>query len=198
MSNDRLGHARDDQANGDRLMLTDPDIDTARIRPSSYAVHCRAGRESRAVANLERQAFDVFLPLLRSRQIRNGRASDVLRPLFPSYIFVSFDPAATAWRRINGTFGVKRLVTLGDAPQPVDPAFMTMLRHACDDQGVFSFRNASGFRQGERVMLASGPLAEMVGTIEAMSGTNRALLLLSILGRSTRVSVTLDDLRKIA
>lgn len=163
-----------------------------------FAVHCQAGKERTAQINLERQSFGAFLPLLRAQEVRSGRTRDVLRPLFPGYVFAGFDPRTAAWRRINGTYGVKRLISFGEVPEPVHPSFMADLRRACDGDGIFSFRRAYGFSEGDRVKLATGPFSAMIGTIESMSGPDRARLLLSILGRSARVSVALEDLQKIA
>ena len=163
-----------------------------------FAVHCQTGKERTAQANLQRQDFGAFMPLLRCQEVRAGRTRDVLRPLFPGYVFAGFDPRVAAWRRINGTFGVKRLITFGETPEPVPARLMADLRQACDEEGVFSFHRAYGFRTGDRVKLSAGPFKAMIGTIDSMSGPERARLLLSILGRTTRVSVALEDLQLIA
>ncbi|NDW04377.1 transcriptional activator RfaH [Jiella sp. 40Bstr34] len=151
-----------------------------------------------AETHLLRQGFGVFLPLLRCGETRARRARPVLAPLFPGYVFAGFDPRAAGWRRVNGTYGVKKLVSFGETPEPVPPTFMAALRHSCDEMSIFSFRRASAFREGDRVKLAAGPFMGMIGEIEAMGGPDRAWLLLAILGRTARVSVGLDELQKIA
>lgn len=165
---------------------------------SWFAVHCHAGKERTAESHLLRQGFGVFLPLLRCGEAKAARPRRVLAPLFPGYVFAGFDPRTAAWRRVNGTYGVKKLVSFGETPEPVPPAFMATLRQSCDEASVFSFRRAADFREGDRVKLAAGPFMGMIGEIAAMGGPDRAWLLLAILGRTTRVSVGLDELQKIA
>ena len=56
-----------------------------------YAVQTQPNRENVAVANLERQGFDVWMPLCE-RIIRHARqARRVRRPLFPGYLFINLD-----------------------------------------------------------------------------------------------------------
>ena len=163
-----------------------------------FVIHCHAGKERTAERHLRRQQFGVFLPLLRRQERRAGREVVVSRPLFPNYLFATFDRRSQPWRCINGTLGVRRLISFTDIPEPVDCRIMDPLLNACDDEGVFSFRRIHYFQNGDRVRLAKGPLAEMIGTIEEMNGTDRARLLLDLLGRPTRVTVALDDLQAVA
>jgi transcriptional antiterminator RfaH len=37
-------------------------------------------------------------------------------PLFPGYLFVAFDIGKDGWRKVNSTYGITRIVTLGNAP----------------------------------------------------------------------------------
>jgi transcriptional antiterminator RfaH len=163
-----------------------------------FVIQCHGGKERLAVLNLRRQDFPVFLPLIRTVDRKVGKPVEVLRPLFPGYLFVAFDPRREPWRCINGTLGVKRLVSFTDVPQPVGRAIMSPLVRACDEEGVFSSRRVQEFRPGERVKLSGGPFDDMVGTIEAMAGGDRARLLLDLLGRTARVTVSRDDLQRVA
>jgi hypothetical protein len=46
-------------------------------------------REEMALENLMRQGFIAYCPMLRRRRSHGRRITPVLRPLFPSYLFVS-------------------------------------------------------------------------------------------------------------
>jgi transcriptional antiterminator RfaH len=49
---------------------------------------------------------------LRRKMLRHARKlTAVEAPLFPRYLFISFDPRRDQWRKVNGTFGVSHLVT---------------------------------------------------------------------------------------
>ena len=43
--------------------------------------------------NLKRQGFQTFLPMEEETRKRNGKFVTAMRPLFPGYIFVTFDVA---------------------------------------------------------------------------------------------------------
>jgi len=43
--------------------------------------------------NLKRQGFQTFLPIEEETRKRNGKFVTAMRPLFPGYIFVTFDVA---------------------------------------------------------------------------------------------------------
>src|SRR3954471_8443199 len=73
----------------------------AQVRPNSFQI---------AERNLARQSFPVFCPTQEETRRRAGRFVLVTQPLFPGYLFVSFNPASAAWRAINSTYGVSRLV----------------------------------------------------------------------------------------
>ncbi|MEF2072034.1 transcription termination/antitermination protein NusG [Consotaella aegiceratis] len=162
-----------------------------------YAVQCQAGRETWACHNLERQGFATFVPKLRRSERRRNRIVDGRKALFPGYLFVSFDRKTMPWRSINGTFGVKRMVIFGDVPEPVPHAVMVPLIQACDADGIFSFRRIMEFQAGDIVKLADGPFLDSMGAIEELDGHDRAKVLIEVLGRITRVDVSLDQLHKV-
>ena len=80
-----------------------------------YAVQTQPNRENLALAHLERQGFDVWLPHIE-RIIRHARqVKSVRRPLFPGSIH-QLDLEKARWRAINSTVGVKNIVSCGRKP----------------------------------------------------------------------------------
>ena len=53
------------------------------------AVNTQPHREQVAHANLERQGFVTYCPVVRRRRSHARRVDEVLRPLFPGYLFVN-------------------------------------------------------------------------------------------------------------
>lgn len=153
---------------------------------------CKRGSLTTAVWNLRQQSFSTFLPM-EDVTVRSGNHfCSAARPLFPSYIFVAFDPKSSRWQTINSTFGVKRLVTFGDAPAivPLDVVSHLMLR--CDSSGKLLPPRL--LQPGDRVRLTSGPFAEFVATVEQIDPGRRVWVLLELLGKLTRVAVPADGL----
>src|SRR5690349_23061473 len=74
-----------------------------------FAVNTQPFAEARAQRNLENQGFRTFMPR-RRKMLRHARKlTTVEAPLFPRYLFISFDPRRDQWRKVNGTFGVSHL-----------------------------------------------------------------------------------------
>jgi Transcription antiterminator len=152
-----------------------------------FVVHTQPHNEMRAVANLHQQDFSTFCPSLR-RTVRHARqVKTVLAPLFPNYIFVQLDTAIDRWRCINGTRGVVRLITQGDHPVPVPQCIVEDLQLRTASDGAVDW--AASFKLGDAVMIADGPFAKFVGTLERLDAAGRVQVLLDLLGRSVRVSV---------
>ena len=70
-------------------------------------------------ANRERHGFTAFLPLQNVTKRSAHKFVNSLVPLFQGYMFVKFDTAQNAWRKVNSTLGVARIVSLGGTPTPV-------------------------------------------------------------------------------
>lgn len=148
-----------------------------------------------AERNLQRQHFPVFLPQQRVTRRQRGRFVEALQPLFPGYLFVSFDPASGGWRKINATYGITRLVAFGNDPAPVPPALLAALMARCDGEGAL--QPPCAFTPGDEVRVTKGPFADFVARIEELDSQERVWLLLDILGRPTRVSASLDALQSV-
>ena len=57
-----------------------------------YVVSTKPNQENRAALNLRKQAFEVLLPMMQKKRRHARQIETVLRPLFPGYLFVEFDP----------------------------------------------------------------------------------------------------------
>ena len=71
-----------------------------------YVLNTHPKKEFIAQANCTNQGFETFLPTYLYSYPKKG---DILRPLFPSYLFVQFDPDLDRWHPLMHTIGVKRL-----------------------------------------------------------------------------------------
>ena len=152
-----------------------------------YVVQCRSHRETLAVQELTKQGFLAFSPYrLKSR--RHARKITTIRaPFFPGYAFVALDLTRDRWSCVNGTRGVSRLVAFGQLPAPVPDGLVEGLAERCDSDGIMD--NAESLRIGQSVKVLAGPFAELIGTLERLSGGRRICVLLDILG--ARVPVVL-------
>jgi transcription antitermination factor NusG len=156
-----------------------------------YVATTHARKERLAADQLAAQGFRTFCPLMRKTVRHARRETRVLAPVFPGYVFVSLDPDRGRWRSIDGTRGVGALVKDADGPLPVRPAAMRTLLGSVDAQGVLEVEPP--LRPGGSGRLKSGPLAGQLGMIESLDGAGRVRLLVTLLGRRTRVAVPVGD-----
>ena len=145
--------------------------------------------------NLKQQGFQTFLPMEESTQNRKGRFVSTLRPMFPGYVFVSFDVAGGLWRKIQSTHGITRLVSFGKEPAMVPLDIVSQLMLRCDSDG--KLLPPKLLTPGDRVRMTTGPFADFVATIESISPDRRVWVLMEIMGGQTRVAVTADQLRTV-
>jgi transcriptional antiterminator RfaH len=168
------------------LQLADAPWYVAQVRPN--ALHM-------AVRGLTRQGFGLFLPKVASDKKKTAGVELPWTPLFPGYIFVRFDPTRPAWRAINSTRGVAKLVGFGaEGPRPVPRGLIGDLQARCNENGLLLAPN--DLAPGDRVLVLRGPFADFVTEIERIEPDRRIWLLIEIMGRKTRVGVEFDDLAR--
>lgn len=158
-----------------------------------YVAYTRAQAEARAAQQLRNQALEVFLPLCRRLRRHARRTEIVLRPLFPRYLFVGFDIDRYPWRSIDGTRGVVHLVRQGESPAAVPDGIVEELRARADASGAVPLDSLKLFERGRKVLVTAGPFAGHVARYESLTGDQRVVLLLDLLGRSVPLTVPLLD-----
>ena len=157
-----------------------------------YLVQLKPNGHRLAKANLERQGFKTFLPLQNVTKRSAHKFVDRNVPLFPGYMFVELDTAQNAWRKVNSTLGVARIVSLGGTPTPVPSAIVNEFISRCDDGGVL--RPIQGLEVGQDVHVLRGPFADFVAKVEEISSDQRVWILIDLLGQSSRISVAKDTI----
>jgi transcriptional antiterminator RfaH len=150
----------------------------------------------RAQAHLHRQGFETFAPDILVTTTRAGAARETRKPLFPGYLFVSFDPDVSKWGVINSTRGIAKLM-LSDPrrPQPLPSTLMTGLRQRCDASGLLT--SQMDLSVGDRIRVLSGPFADLVTTIETLPSAARIGILIDLMGRKVRTTLSSDQILKL-
>lgn len=166
-------------------------------RPTTpwYVAQTKPNGCASAERHLARQGFRVFAPS-EERTCRHARKFYTsVRPLFPGYIFVSFDPTTARWRVINGTHGVTRLVSFRrDEPAQVPLALISGLMRRCDNRGRLLPPRL--LKTGDRVRVTGGPFADFIGTVESFAPDRRIWVLLELMERTMRVALPSSVLRE--
>ncbi|MEM7070112.1 MAG: transcription termination/antitermination NusG family protein, partial [Pseudomonadota bacterium] len=148
--------------------------------------------EKFAAKNLQDQGLEVFLPARKKavRQRRNFRT--ITAPLFPGYIFVSFEIDVGTVRSVNGTRGVKHLISNGATPSSLPAGFVESLISGLDELGIVSQR--PNLSPGDVVEFASGPFANQLGELLDMDDRGRVSVLMTMLSSQIPVKTTISNL----
>ena len=93
-----------------------------------FILQFKPNSHHQAARNLTNQGFDTFLPLYNFTSRKKNLFMNVTRPLFPGYMFVSFDRKNAMWSKINNTYGVSRLITFNNTLKSIPNSFINDLK----------------------------------------------------------------------
>jgi transcriptional antiterminator RfaH len=164
-----------------------------------YVAHTKPRQEFTAVMNLQRQGYGTYVPMLRRWKKRQGEWQRIEEVFFPRYVFFSPGHPRQGLATIRSTIGVASLVSFGLAPATVGRDVLLALREMeqAAQQPEEGKAPAHPFAAGDAVRIDAGPLAGLVGIVAA-SGIERVAVMLSLLGRETRVECPAHALSCVA
>ena len=144
--------------------------------------------EQVALQNLERQAFEVYLPLYKKFKKTETGSVPVLEPMFPRYIFFRPSKAGQSIETVRSTKGMSHVVRFGFEPGIVSSDMIATLKQFEAAQNQATLEEMSGFKAGQKVKLKHVALGNMEGLVQSVS-KKRVAVLLEILGRPTVVQL---------
>lgn len=151
------------------------------ILPPWYCIHVHPRMEDLAIKHLDYQGFKTFLPVMPAIVGRRGKQQQVERPLFPGYLFVTFDLDIDPWHAILSTIGVKHLFRKPSGyPAQMPPAVMKLAREQ-------SIPLRQEIKVNDVAYVLAGPFAAQQG-ICTLADNQRVNILLRMLGQELNVS----------
>ena len=171
-----------------------------------YVVNTYAGHENRVKENLEKRLstmgisenlFRIVVAEETQIEIKNEKSKEVVKNIFPGYLFVEMIMTDEAWYVVRNTPGVTGFIgSSGGAakPIPVKPNEIEKIlrRIGQSDKAV-----EVDFTVGDNVKILSGPFSGMEGKIESMNDqTQIATVLIILFGRETPTDINYVDLSK--
>lgn len=158
-----------------------------------YLIYSKPQQERLALANLERQHYRTYLPLIRARRRRSGRYVKVVEPMFPRYLFVRLNDQTDNWGPIRSTIGVGNMVRFGGVAARVPDDLVLTLQARDDESGIQQLPVAEP-GPGDRVRICDGPMAGYEGIFECGTSKQRVLVLLDLASRCTSVQLPRDQI----
>jgi transcriptional antiterminator RfaH len=160
---------------------------------SWYLVHTKPRQEDVALANLQRQGYECYLPQMRIERIRRRKAEIATEPMFPRYLFIRLDSSdqGKSWSPIRSTLGVSQLVHFGARAARVDDALIELLRQREQAMPLDAM-----FHSGDSVVITDGPFAGIEAIYQTADADRRAFILLEILSKPVSMQIDTGRLRK--
>ena len=160
-----------------------------------YLIHTKPSGENLALANLERQRYEVYLPRVVQTVRRAGQRHERVGPLFPRYLFLRLNEGEQAMGPVASTVGVTGIVRFGSKYTVVPDGVVQDLQARADPHtGLHSLKCGPKPTPGSTVRLVLGPFDGLEGVFEREAGADRVIVLLRLLGQNSAVCVPADSI----
>ena len=145
--------------------------------------------------NLNQQGFETFLPLHDTTSRKASRFVKSTKPLFPGYMFVSFNKTENKWHKIKNTYGVSRLITINSSLKSIPATFIDGLMKRYDSSGKLI--PIIKMKKGDKVEILEGPFTNFIATVEKYESEQRIWILMDLMGRKTKLQTPLNALQSL-
>jgi transcriptional antiterminator RfaH len=158
-----------------------------------FVIQFKPNSHFQAANNLNKQGFKTFLPLHEITSRKTYRFAKSTKPLFPGYMFVSFDRTENKWHKIKNTYGVSRLITFNSSLKSIPSTFVDNLMKRYDTSG--KLMPIIKMKKGDKVEILKGPLANFIATVEEYESEQRIWILMDLMGRKSKILTPSDALQ---
>ena len=154
----------------------------AQVKPNSY---------NSATQNLERQGFETFVPRMEITKRQKNKFIVKIDYVFPGYIFVSFQPHALSWNKINNTYGISKIIAFNNKPSEIssDLIFELKKKYQTDNSST----KEKTLRKGDAIKFYNGPFVNFIAKIESVDKNSRIWVLLEIMGTKRRLKLNKSE-----
>ena len=160
-----------------------------------FVLQFKPNSHYQAKKNLNQQGFKTFLPLHDSTSRKASRFVKSTKPLFPGYMFVSFNKTENKWHKIKNTYGVSRLITINSSLKSIPATFIDGLMKRYDSSGKLI--PIVEMKKGDKVEILEGPFTNFIATVEKYESEQRIWILMDLMGRKTKLQTPLNALQPL-
>lgn len=162
-----------------------------------FLIYCRPKQDARAEENLMRQGFDVFRPTINVIRSKIGCSNTIkCEPLFPRYLFVNVDPSAKSIAPVVSTFGVASFVKFGDVYAKASDELIVEIKDKVKNLSAIG-NEVKEIKAGEEVYVDGHGFDHVKAIYCNPCGNERAMILMKILGKESRLLVPERCLSKL-
>ncbi len=156
-----------------------------------YVVYSNPHKEQQAQFHLRLKGIQTFFPRLHVPGMCESKSRII--PLFRNYLFVRIQ-LATEYHLVVFTPGVRRVVSFGNEPIPIQDSVIQFLQSNADPRGIIPARSKLQCR--EEVEISGGPFNGLMGIIEAPpDDKGRVKILLKLLNRQVSIKFGVESIK---
>lgn len=160
-----------------------------------YLLYCKRSEQERAVINLDRQGAECYYPQVMIEKVVRGKRCLCNEPLFPSYIFVNFDPETLSYTTVRSTRGVADFIRQGALPQIVSEELIyNLMINEDNEENNHLFETLP--QPGDKLKLEQGKFKGLEAIYQEPDGEKRSFMLINLLGKAVKISIENKDLIK--
>lgn len=127
-----------------------------------YLIYTKPKKELFVKHNLSIRNINTFCPTIEEYRWKCGRLEPNIKPFFPGYIF-AYLSLLSDYYKVKWMSGVKKFITFGDLPLPVDGQLIDLLRSYTNKDDLIERKS---LKKGDKVKVKSGPCKGLIGIIE--------------------------------
>ena len=140
-----------------------------------------------ALTNLKQQNFEVYQPTFKTMSRIRNKFKEIIKPVFPGYIFIAINLEKNNWHKINNTRGISSVIFFGNELPLIRYELIKELKHNLSHNN--DPKTVDQLKIGMNAEITKGPFAQLIGKIEEIDTDQRIWILLDVLGTQTRVSI---------
>lgn len=169
-------------------------------KPYWYVVYTYSGYEQRVMANIQKTVqnrhmedtiLDVKVPQQETIELKNGKKRHVTRKLYPGYVMVKMFLTDDSWYVVRNTRGVTGFVGPASKPIPLSEREVRAM-------GIENVRIELDVKEGDSVIVTSGPFENFVGEVEAVDPEKQSVKVrISMFGRDVTMDLDFVLVKKI-
>ena len=169
-----------------------------------YVLHTYAGYENRVKSNLESRAqsmgmqdyiFRVVVAEETVREVKDGKAKEVVENTFPGYVLVEMVMTDQAWYIARNTPGVTGFLGShggGSKPTPLLPEEVERIMKR---MGADITVSDIDVKEGDTVKVIAGPFADLTGKVTEVDHEKQKLKVnVEMFGRETSAELGFDQI----
>ena len=169
-----------------------------------YVLHTYAGYENRVKSNLESRAqsmgmqdyiFRVVVAEETVREVKDGKAKEVVENTFPGYVLVEMIMTDQAWYIARNTPGVTGFLGShggGSKPTPLLPEEVERIMKR---MGADITVSDIDVKEGDTVKVIAGPFADLTGKVTEVDHEKQKLKVnVEMFGRETSAELGFDQI----